>query len=89
MKFELNDAELEKFEAWEKEIYKKGVKLQKKTMKNPDSFVKECWKDGYPYTGAIGGQFMFIITQTSLGPTLVVKDAITNEELNLTDYDMW
>ena len=89
MKFELNDAELKKFEEWEKEVYKKGVKLQKKTMKRPDSFVEECWEDGYPYTGAIGGQFTFMITQTSLGPTLIVKDAITNEELNLTDYDMW
>lgn len=45
-------------------------------------------KDG-AYTGAIGGRFTFSFTPTSLGEVIKVTDSITNETLDLSDYDSW
>lgn len=42
-----------------------------------------------PYYGAIGGGITYSFTQTSLGVILVVKETITGETLNLTDYESW
>ncbi len=41
------------------------------------------------YTGAIGGRYTYSFTPTSIGLVVKVKDAITGEEIDLTDYDMW
>lgn len=39
--------------------------------------------------GAIGGRFTYCFTLTSLGVVSVVKDGITGQEIDLTDYDAW
>lgn len=49
--------------------------------------AKEWMKEREKYSGAIGGQFSFVFTQTSLGLITVVKDQ--ESELDLTDYDFW
>jgi hypothetical protein len=41
------------------------------------------------YTGAIGGQFTWSFTPTTLGCVCKVKDNISGEELDVSDYDMW
>jgi hypothetical protein len=41
------------------------------------------------YTGAIGGRWTFAFTPTSLGIAVTVRDALTNEEIDLTDYGEW
>ena len=41
------------------------------------------------YTGANGGRFTFSFTPTNLGLVRKITDAITNEILDLTDYDGW
>lgn len=39
--------------------------------------------------GAIGGQFTFSFTPTGIGVVVKVRDCVTGEELDLTDYDSW
>lgn len=39
--------------------------------------------------GCSGGRFSYIITPTSLGTAVSIRDEITKEELNVTDYNMW
>jgi hypothetical protein len=41
------------------------------------------------YTGAIGGRYTYSFTPTSLAVIVKVKDGITNEEIDLTDYTGW
>lgn len=54
--------------------------------------IKE-WKANLPkqdsYGGAIGGRFGYIFIPTTLGTTKKVKDYISGEVLDLTDYDSW
>lgn len=40
-----------------------------------------------PYYGTIGGGLKYIFTPTALGIIKSVKETITSEELNLTDFD--
>ena len=39
--------------------------------------------------GAIGGQFTFEFTNTSIGQIQRVSDCVSKETLDLTDYDMF
>lgn len=36
-----------------------------------------------------GGRYTYCITQTSIGVVVVVKDALTKTEFDLTDYNNW
>ena len=44
---------------------------------------------GCPYEGCSGGAVTYSFTPTTLGVAVVVRYALTNEELNVTDYDLW
>ena len=90
--FELTSSQVKKIEAWQKQVYARGVELQQKTISPSDSFYsvyKESWDMGYPYTGAIGGQFEYVFVPTSIGVTAKVRDLVTDETLNITDYENW
>ncbi len=39
--------------------------------------------------GAIGGEFTYCITPTSIGPVYVVKHVTVGENFNLTNYGTW
>ena len=41
------------------------------------------------YCGAIGGQFTFTFTRTSIVQVATVIDNVSKEELTLTDFDEW
>ena len=49
------------------------------------------WQAKLPqkYTGAVGGRYTYSFTPTSLGVITKVSDAITNEVLDLTEYEGW
>lgn len=51
-----------------------------------DDFITETAKE---YTGAIGGQYTYSFTATSLGTILEIKDGITGKIFNATDYASW
>jgi hypothetical protein len=41
------------------------------------------------YSGAIGGRYTYMFTNTSLGCVVKVRDNLKKIELDLTDYDSW
>ena len=94
--FGLTKSEDEKINVWLKNtVYPEVIKHQKKTVKRPDIFYTDCWKDGYPYEGAIGGGLSYRFTPTSIG---VITSAVytigmdknkKEWKYDLTDYDSW
>ena len=50
------------------------------------------WVDSLPKTdniGAIGGRLSYSFTNTSIGQILKVKDNVSGEEKDFTNYDEW
>lgn len=49
------------------------------------------WKEARKevYTGVSGGRYTYVFTPTSLGCIVSVLDNVTNDKLDLTDYDLW
>lgn len=58
------------------------------TLENAEA-LKKFLKAKEKYAGAIGGQFEWAFTPTSLGLILVVRDVMSKEEINITDYASW
>ncbi len=88
MIFKLDHKDHEKISTWYKGIQKKALEEQKEmfTSEEYDFYTQngEC-----PYPGTIGGEFTYSFTPTSLGLIKKVKEEITGEELDLTEYDEW
>ncbi len=40
-------------------------------------------------SGASGGRYTYMITYTTIGTVIRVRDAATDEEFDLTDYSTW
>lgn len=78
---------------------------QDQKIKNPFQFELDddeitrfkAWRDeqeekvskmsrGY---GACGGGYTFSFTPTGIGLSVTVKNTVTKEEIDLTDYDSW
>ena len=49
------------------------------------------WINSKPirYEGACGGRFSYIFTPNSIGITIIIRDNLMKDELNITDYDEW
>lgn len=41
------------------------------------------------YTGAIGGRYTYSFCPTTLGVLVKITDSVTNEILDVTEYDGW
>ena len=39
--------------------------------------------------GAIGGRYTYTFTPTSIGTVIKVADALTQTDIDLTEYDSW
>jgi hypothetical protein len=92
MKFELTESQQKKLEAWKTDVYHRGVELQKSTLNGEHPFRLEyemSWELGYPYTGAIGGQFTYQFTPNSIGESVRVIDQVTGDHIDLTEYETW
>lgn len=63
-----------------------NFRLTEKEAKLAHKFMKEKELD---YVGAIGGQFTFTFTRTSIGQIITIIDNASKEELTLTDFDEW
>lgn len=49
----------------------------------------EVEREGIRYYGAIAGSYSYIFTPTGLGVAVQIKNNVTEEVLDLTDYDAW
>lgn len=90
--FTLTDVEKANAAAFRKEYEVKAAEYQKTIIKHDDPFYSSyefCWENNMPYCGAVGGQFSYTFTPTSVGPAVVIRDNVTKEERNITDYSMW
>ena len=85
----INENTAEKLRNWLLECNAKAVTKQRLEYKNPDTFVIECWNEGSPYFGAIGGGLTYLVTPTSLGNVIKARYDYLNVELDLTEYENW
>lgn len=86
--FHLDKAMFESFLSWQNDVLEKA--RQKQMAADTDGKLKHFLRmiDG-PYYGSIGGGFTWKITHTSVGTIIKCTEAITGEEIDLTNYDMW
>jgi hypothetical protein len=54
-----------------------------------NSVQLDCWREGYPYSGASGGGLTFEFTPTSIGTVSIARYAGYEGKLDFTDYDSW
>lgn len=90
--FYLTDEQKQRVQDWLKEeVYPVIIKEQKARAieyGTVTSIHEHCWKEGYPYEGAIGGGLTYEFTPTSIG--IIEKVRYTDRfELDLTDYGSW
>ena len=78
--FLLSQKQIEKLKEWKKEQDQKVIDSQKET---------EFGYDNLPYYGAIEGGYTYEFTPTGLGCVIKVKNNMTNEVIDLTEYDLW
>lgn len=78
--FTLDEKQIKKFEEWVAEVRTRAAAAQ--ALEDTDGPAS-------PYYGAIGGGITFSFTPTSLGTVTKAKEAITGEEIDLSDYINW
>lgn len=64
-------------------------KLLSDWIEEQDRIIAERQQRDEAYYGAIGGGVTYQFTPTSLGVVCKVRHALTNAELDLTDYENW
>jgi len=60
-----------------------------KWIEEQDAKVAAMQEKVRPNYGCSGGAYTYSFTPTSLGVVIKVKNAITNDEIDLTEYDQW
>lgn len=91
IQFELTPEQEAKFLAWKTEQDKKSALRQLANL-SPEALQERRnagFSDDEPYAGAIGGIYTFKFTATGLGVVAKVHCGLTEEELDLTDYENW
>jgi hypothetical protein len=92
LNFELDDAQCEKLKIWQAEQNIKGIQIQKEQIKTDDDAYdtyKMMWDMGSVYGGTVGGVYTYMFIQTSIGVIAKVHNSITDDEFDLTDYEMF
>lgn len=83
----LDEVQLAKLNKWLAEVTEK---IDEKHHREGREAIAEHFKrKGEVYAGASGGNLTFSVTPTGLGTTFKVRESITKEEIDLTDYDNW
>lgn len=75
--FTVTDEQEKKIAEWEKSLAPQICRIQGLSL-----------EEG-PYYGAIGGGLTYLFTPTGIGLALTVKETITGEEINVTNYEDW
>lgn len=88
--FTLFEDEIEKLKVWKESQMSKSIEIQKAKVSVTDQMYdifKKYWDYGFPYDGAVGGIFEYKFIPTNLGRSVLVRNSITGDEIDLTDYD--
>ena len=78
--FSLDKIQQEKLAKWRKSQDVKVMEQQKGTKFEHSNEA---------YYGCSGGAYTYEFTPTSLGLVVVVRNGMTEEEIDLSDYDSW
>jgi hypothetical protein len=92
MTWKLSEKQRAKFDVWIEEQKKLAIAQQKlHVLEDSPSYQTyvECWEEGWPYTGATGGDLTFMMIPTSLGCIYKIRHNFTHNEIDLTEYDEW
>lgn len=81
--FSLTPEQDAQIKVWIKEQDAKVMALQASDPNIPDDLKR------YAHYGTIGGGYTYSFTGTSLGEIVKVRNAVTKEEIDVTDYDNW
>jgi hypothetical protein len=76
--FNLSDEQNDKLKAWIEEQNSKVAEHQ-----------KEMGFSSAPYYGCSGGAYTYSFTPTTLGMVVKVKNNLTKDEIDLTNYKDW
>jgi hypothetical protein len=82
--FIVSVAQQKKIDAWFADVQKRLITEGKATTDPWGGDDGDC-----VYYGAIGGGLTYTFHGTSLGTVLVVKESISGEEIDVTDYESW
>lgn len=63
--------------------------IDKEQQAKLDAWMKRMQKKTRAHGGAIGGRFVYQFCPTSIGVVVTVRDDITKEEIDLSDYENW
>lgn len=74
--FTLTKDQQSKLSIWKSDQDKKIAEMQKRPEEGP-------------YYGASGGAYTYSFTPTTLGCCKVVTNSVTNESIDLSDYENW
>lgn len=84
----LDKSMYEAFLAWHRDVSEKARRKQLESDKNGRMARLQTITDS-PYYGETGGGLTWKITYTSIGTVIKCKEAITHDEIDLTEYDSW
>lgn len=82
-------AKWDEYQAWLGEQRLAAIAAQKANPECVRPIYQSCWDAGHPYSGAIGGEITYLITQTSIGLIIKAHYAHTKQEFDFTDYGSW
>lgn len=86
--YTLSDLESKRVEEFIGKCQAEALAEQKASMSKED-FEFYTMGGMSPYAGAIGGSFSYIITNTSIGAAISIRDNRSGKEEDITDYDNW
>ena len=72
--FSMDSSQIEKFERWAKLQDNKVAKLQNKK---------------FAYYGASGGGYIFEFSPSGIGTSIYVRNSITKDTIDLSEYHNW
>jgi hypothetical protein len=79
MKFEVTPEQEEKINEWYETLKPRIIA----------EGLKDPFGENEPYYGAIGGGLSYAFIPTGLGVCLTVKESITGETIDVTDFENW
>jgi len=86
-KHALDAEQLAKLNAWLADL---ALKIDKKHRKEGRGNIAEHFKrNGKVYAGVMGGNLTFSVTPLSVATVFKVVEEITEEKLDLTNYENW
>jgi len=91
VRFELSEDQVATLNEWMAGVHQRAIQIQQERMAQQTSEDREKshQPSRLPYYGAIGGGVTFQFSETSLGLVCKVRESITKEEVDLSEYDMW